>query len=209
MHNSHNGKKRRQAFTHTYSELHSCGEIIDYSFPEYESREKDREWGDLGKIDWWIKENKLVTWTKIWQKLMLWLRVWSNPINKQWLRCEEHSSISWWEGMGRWRSVRGTTNFYHPCSVLLTSTGQVCWCSNSNMTLTPVIVIGATMSHANQIDMEMKAFTFKVLLLLFTAWFSMLRRRCRKNYIWLWIRWSHNIQCSSVPFGFSLHLFLL
>lgn len=55
----------------------------------------------------------------------------------------------------------------------------------SNVALTPVVVIGATTSHANQIDTEVKTFTFKVLSLPFTAWFSMVRRRgCRGYEIW-------------------------
>lgn len=55
---------------------------------------------------------------------------------------------------------RSSTNF-HYCSVFLKMTGQVCWCSYSDVALTPVVAIGATTSHANQIDMEVKAFTFK------------------------------------------------
>ena len=57
----------------------------------------------------------------------------------------------WWSG----------TNVSHHCLVFLTATGQVRLCSYSDMALTPVVAIGATMSHANQTDMKIGAFTFK------------------------------------------------
>lgn len=131
---------------------------VDYSFPHYGIRRGGQGGEETwGRMDWWIKENWMMTQTTKCHKHMLFFGggALSNPGDKQWLVHEGHPDVSWWKRIWRGEGVCTTSQTF-------IIRAQCFWqwldrrCSNSGVALAPVVAIGATVSHANQLTWRWK-----------------------------------------------------